>query len=693
MARLPDLDSLGNRPTPQPVPAVVQVRNAGATGAAVADVGNAIQNVGEQMLAREDKLSYAAAKSAVLRADVATRSALQDDPDYLTYEQRYTEAMSKARETAASLIKSKTDRRLFDIDAQGDMDRGMAEVSGLALQKRRASRTALGLDTLNSLQGTARAATDDATREQSIQTAHDVVQGMIDGGDIDPVRGVELRQNWASNYIKEQIAGKLDAGDIAGAKALHQSMGAKYLDSNSYTALQAAIDSEADDHIVLNAADIATGAAGGGGPTTGPMPLPAQGKVTSPFGHRAAPKAGASTEHNGVDIAVPVGSPVEAPSAGKVVKVWNDTAHGGGLSVQIDHGGGVITGYAHLASQDVKEGDTIQAGQVIGKSGATGNATGPNLHWTMRVNGKAVDPISYRPPQAPVPQTLDEAIRVGIAALGPNASTKQIDGVRKEVTTRFQIAKADREQREENTLNGVQQALVANGGNWFALPASVRSGVPAKYVPSLINFGDTIRSGQQPKTDPEEFVRLSTLAATNPQQFAAINPIEYHGKLDNGDWESFVGLRAKILGKPDDNGVNQTSIGEINSVTDPMLKAQGLTLDGIRATDTTKRQAMAGRIYNFQKSVAGDLQVWQQNNPGKKPTVTDIQAIADRRLIQVTLENGKTVPQFEAAGPGKVSIPSADRQRIASLMKNVLGRDPSPTEVFQAYIHEARGGM
>ncbi|WP_380786810.1 peptidoglycan DD-metalloendopeptidase family protein [Sphingomonas sp. R86521] len=118
---------------------------------------------------------------------------------------------------------------------------------------------------------------------------------------------------------------------------------------------------------------------------------PVDGRISSGFGARAAPKAGASTFHKGVDYAVPVGTTVRAPADGVVIETGTDSKLG--KFVYIDHGKGVISKFGHLSDNSVVDkGQVVTAGQAIAKSGNTGNSTGAHLHYTVTVNGKPVDP-------------------------------------------------------------------------------------------------------------------------------------------------------------------------------------------------------------------------------------------------------------------------------------------------------------
>jgi len=273
----------------------------------------------------------------------------------------------------------------------------------------------------------------------------------------------------------------------------------------------------------------------------------------------------------------------------------------------------------------------------------------------------------------------------------PDATAEDISKARSEFATRFEVAKQAKDQREETAVETAQQLLVNNGGNWFSLPPSVRAMVPAKYHDDMISFGNSLRSGQKPATDPNTYVKLSEMAATHPAQFAALNPIQYRNSLDDGDWEKMVAERNRILGKTDSQ-TDAASIATVRSVIDPLRKAKGLTTIGLnpnRSEDVPKIEAINGRVYNLEKTLLHDIQIWQQNNPGKKPGAEDIQKMADRRMIAFT-QGDNEMFGFEAKGEGQVHIPQPDFDRISKLMTPILGRQPSGTEVYAAYLAEAR---
>ena len=126
-------------------------------------------------------------------------------------------------------------------------------------------------------------------------------------------------------------------------------------------------------------------------------PLPVAGTITSQFGHRVDPITGEVSSHTGTDIACAEGTPILAAADGIVTVANGLDSWGGsyGYYIQIDHGGGLETLYAHCSSICVTTGQQVQAGQVIGYVGHTGRATGSHLHLETRANGTRVDSMQF----------------------------------------------------------------------------------------------------------------------------------------------------------------------------------------------------------------------------------------------------------------------------------------------------------
>ena len=125
---------------------------------------------------------------------------------------------------------------------------------------------------------------------------------------------------------------------------------------------------------------------------TGAFALPVDGRVTSAFGGGREFNGTIQSRHMGTDLSGQTGTPVYAPNRG-IVALVGDFYYAGNV-VYLDHGAGLVTVYMHLSEVLVAEGDTVVAGQLLGKVGATGRVTGPHLHWTARYGSISLDPLS-----------------------------------------------------------------------------------------------------------------------------------------------------------------------------------------------------------------------------------------------------------------------------------------------------------
>ncbi len=120
--------------------------------------------------------------------------------------------------------------------------------------------------------------------------------------------------------------------------------------------------------------------------------FPVAGEVSSRFGHRADPFGGAHRSHHGIDIAAAEGTPIRSVRDGTVT--FAGESGGYGNLVVVDHGDGLESRYAHCRAVSVREGETVQAGSLVGSVGSTGRSTGPHLHFEVRQGGRPVDPAS-----------------------------------------------------------------------------------------------------------------------------------------------------------------------------------------------------------------------------------------------------------------------------------------------------------
>ncbi|MBD8200636.1 peptidoglycan DD-metalloendopeptidase family protein [Pseudomonas viridiflava] len=120
---------------------------------------------------------------------------------------------------------------------------------------------------------------------------------------------------------------------------------------------------------------------------------PVNGPLSSKFGVRRFFNGEERNPHAGLDFAVPAGTPIKSPAAGKVILIGDYFFNGN--TVFVDHGQGFISMFCHMSKIDVKQGDLVPRGGVVGKVGATGRATGPHMHWNVSLNDARVDPAIF----------------------------------------------------------------------------------------------------------------------------------------------------------------------------------------------------------------------------------------------------------------------------------------------------------
>lgn len=132
------------------------------------------------------------------------------------------------------------------------------------------------------------------------------------------------------------------------------------------------------------------GGVSGSRPSFSPL---ARAAVTSNFGYRRHPISGGHKLHAGIDLSAPTGTPVYATALGVVGTAgWQG---GYGLLIQLSHAENHSTRYGHLSRIAVRPGQIVEPGQLIGYVGSTGRSTGPHLHYEVRINGAAIDPVPY----------------------------------------------------------------------------------------------------------------------------------------------------------------------------------------------------------------------------------------------------------------------------------------------------------
>ncbi len=327
------------------------------------------------------------------------------------------------------------------------------------------------------------------------------------------------------------------AGNYNGAKRfLEEEFQKGNIDPKAYQALNDNVTTAARTVDAERIArDLVAGKTAAGSVTFQP-PLLAMPQVSSGFGQRAAPMPGASTNHNGIDLPAPRGTPVYASADGTVKNAWNDTKAGGGNSVVLSHSGNMASGYAHLDSYTVKPGQQVKQGDLIGYVGSTGTATGPHLHFTVTgPDGKKIDP-----------QRLQYGVAMGTGKIidGPQSLAEKqafIDKIEDPQTRKFV-------QAEFNRITSQQEAIKSKTerDNWERAQAIAFSGdgnqwqTLAKNEPALWNAlkpdqQAALMNGRPKGDDPETMLLL----LRDPTKWEAGQLSQYRHKLSESTYQRF----------------------------------------------------------------------------------------------------------------------------------------------------------
>jgi murein DD-endopeptidase MepM/ murein hydrolase activator NlpD len=215
-----------------------------------------------------------------------------------------------------------------------------------------------------------------------------------------PAEGSELVPAADASAVRTPLTGAPPSGQ--GANELDNGLGAAGHD-RQFQQLYASWEREAPGQAIEKSVSIPSG-----------MPL-ATGRVSSGYGMRNHPVLRRRARHKGIDLAAPTGTPIYATADGVIERA--DWFSSYGLYISIDHGGALETRYAHMSRLAVTAGQEVSKGDVIGYVGSTGRSTGPHLHYEVRVDGEAVNPVPYMKEAAPQlalsPETASDKTAVG----------------------------------------------------------------------------------------------------------------------------------------------------------------------------------------------------------------------------------------------------------------------------------------
>ncbi|EPO1581402.1 transglycosylase SLT domain-containing protein [Yersinia enterocolitica] len=204
MARIPDANDIGRR-IPDVARGIVSA-DLTAPSRALQGLGQSIEQLGGQIQQKEDQFNYAEAQSNFLKKKIEIMSSFDGDNDYSTFGNRYNEQISKAREESAGLLKSNSDKRLFEIESNNDIARGFEQVRGLARNKEVDFGRATLSQTITSNRDAAIGAKDEGTRMGLINATNDAISGAYNRGYISAEQSQKIREASAVDYATSSIS-------------------------------------------------------------------------------------------------------------------------------------------------------------------------------------------------------------------------------------------------------------------------------------------------------------------------------------------------------------------------------------------------------------------------------------------------------------------------------------------------------
>lgn len=478
-----------------------------------------------------------------------------------------------------------------------------------------------------------------------------------------------------SAALKVAALRMLANGDPVGAKAFRD----KYLDKFSADDLVEIEGPIAAENELHRSSGIADGIVDGEINTT-PEPshgtsvpdqgtvigLPVKGQITGRLGDSRP-----GNTHNGADIAVPIGTPLKATISGTARLINND--QGGKQVIIVSDDGRYRVGMAHLSAQDVQDGQRVNKGDVIGRSGNSGTSTGPHVHYTVTIDGKKVDPLGEhrvearkgaRPSRDPrgAPKTALEAVervRDYYDRFHPEASQRERDAAENRATRKFELVEGARAKAKNEAVESALRYIAEHPGTSFnTLPSAIRSEVlrlnpgAADGINTYAANIDAARRGPL-SSDPSTYNYLAQhpeqLRTMSEQQFATYLP-----KLSIEDQRQFARERgqhqAATLGKEAKQIQNSWALPResVNAVVNKRLSSFGIdptpTLRqkgrGVSDKDVATSQAQVAQVGTIRQAI--DYAVLREQKLLKRQlTDAELEVVVDRLFLRdVKMDRG-----------------------------------------------------
>lgn len=687
MPTIPDIDNLGARPVARSRRPIVSNPAAGAVGRAAAGVGDTLTRTAEVQFQKQDRLAYAAAKVAWIRADTAARAGFESDPDFATFETRYGERMKEATTAASAMIPNRADRAMFTAEIEADLARGTAQVAETARGKRNTSEKALLNDALETLMDSGRDAPDEATRWATVETAREMIGAAKARGILDPLEESKIREGWASNYATQQVTMALNREDPIAATAIMAKFG-DLIQWQQREALEARIKGVTDEREAVLGVNALMGTAteGEAGPATSYAdPLRGKGRPPVPGGQYGASRDYGA--HQGVDFPAPNGTPIHAIAAGKASVSKSER---GGNIVTVKHGDGTESRYMHLGAVNVKDGDIVGPDTVIGAVGTTGRSTGPHLHMEVTKDGKAVDPgtVIGRAQQSPRRHDLNQLYaQIDVVADAEGWTPEKRERWKEEVDRRVARDETLANRADQASMRSALDTVDKLGDNFTDI-----SQVPnaASLAPDdrlqLERIAQANRRALQTVTaNGDTAITLKVLAARDPEAFKSMDLRAFRPFMTPGEFESLAVDQAQLRAKPAD----QPSTASVRSEIDSAIRFYGKEV----GLDISDRSTPEQRQYYGQISDLMRTYLDRATEGGKrKPTDDDMKAAFDSATMKVIVRSPTSflgiptgsqdvaIPRYAvpkgANLPAQIAIPADVHARItASLKRNGLPTD------------------
>lgn len=472
------------------------------------------------------------------------------------------------------------------------------------------------------------------------------------------------------------------------------------------------------------------------------------GRVSSNFGPRNDPVNGGRANHEGIDFAAPIGTPVTASAAGTVKSV-SKSAGGYGVMVEVEHADGYVTRYAHLSEATVQVGQQVNAGDPVAKVGNSGKSTGAHLHFEVRKDGKAVDPTAFLQQGGRdreefagymkeydgdltksfaymmfrksaideaiekgnekkvdwvslLPKDLQDGLKQAVAEygagqggytrptlqdvhnqvrmqLGPQTSPTRLKLALDESTRQFNEATAAVKQREDDTVAEVQRTLIANRGNFAALPFALRASIPPDKYDNLMDFAGKISKGTPIQTDWNLYNKLKT----DPQTLASTNLMVYRDKLSDTEFKNLIEEQQNVRqGKED----LFTRVRTIKDVLGNYMRENGV--DPTPKDDDKKGAEKVGKIWSTFEGIVRE----REESLGRKMTYEEMQKAAAGMFTKVEtygyLWNSNSVNALVST-EDTVVVPKPERLLIIDALRKA--NKPVTDDAIEALYRQKNG--